>query len=153
MAVVSLLDALPVTENVPIGNDQELQCSGISFAGGAMLFGRFPELKDALSGKVDELNAERVLTLAPSAISAVIAAGTGFEGNQKAEKIAAGLPLQIQLNVVEAIIRRTMPDGAGPFVAKVAEYATYGKGFIEGVTGKAEVGTNSEATSQDHSIS
>jgi hypothetical protein len=152
MAVVALSDAVPVSERVSIGNGQELECVGIGVQSALSIYSRFPELKELSSGGKKNISAERIFEIAPGAISAIIAAGFGQPGNDKAERNATNLPMQIQLNLIEAIIRCTMPDGAGPFAVKAMEYTTYVKGFVRGILGTPEandaatVGEASETT-------
>lgn len=82
----------------------------------AQLFHRFPGLNSLMSGSFDQA------TLAQSAapaIGALIAAGTGHGGDEAEEQAAAKLPIAIQLDLVEAIMRQTAPEGAGPFMKRL----------------------------------
>jgi hypothetical protein len=52
-------------------------------------------------------------------VAAIIAAGCGYPGDDKAEAIAAKLPLDSQTDFLAAILRLTLPKGIGPFVNKL----------------------------------
>jgi hypothetical protein len=133
MAEVSLMDIVPVTKLVPIGNDQQLAAHGIGIEAAMHLFNRFPELKNLTNGKVEEVKPERIFEVAPRAIAAIIAAGANMANDQKAEKKAAILPLQIQLDFIQAVIERTMPDGPGPFLERLMMAMAVGKGLVSGL--------------------
>lgn len=130
--MVGLLDIAPVGEKVTI-DGKEVECIGVSVKGLALLIMRFPELKGLLNGNLAEFTADRLFQVAPDAIAAIIAAGTGTPGDDKAEKIAASLPLETQYDLLAAIGRRTMPGGAGPFVERINALSELALGFAQGV--------------------
>ncbi len=55
-----------------------------------------------------------------SALGSFIAAGCGYPGDVAQERAASLLSMEDQLNLVAAIIERTMPDGIGPFVDRIS---------------------------------
>lgn len=82
----------------------------------AQLFYRFPGMSSLLSGAFDPTT---IAQSAAPAVGALIAAGTGHGGDDVEERAAAKLPLSCQLDLVEAIVRQTAPDGAGPFLTRL----------------------------------
>lgn len=117
---LSLTDIGPLRELVSIG-DKKLAVTGISAEGILVLFNRFPVLREwALAGKITLSN---VQTKAPDAIKAIIAAGCGQPGDEAAERVAATLAVETQLDVLEAIGRLTFTKGFGPFVNRIVALA------------------------------
>ncbi len=111
--MVSLLD-IALTAVVVEIDGAKIDVPGISAAGIVSLLQRFPELRDQLSG--GRLN---VTALSPQIMAAIIAAGCGNPGDEKAEQCAAQFSLQAQVDLLDAILRRTLPKGVGPFVASI----------------------------------
>lgn len=107
-----LLDIAPKHETV-----EGVKVTGLTAAGLVSLLGRFPELRKYASGI--PVSSDELVTLAPAAIAAIIAAGVGFPGDEEQEGAAAALPLQAQADFLEAILRVSMPGGVGPFVERV----------------------------------
>jgi hypothetical protein len=118
--MTGLMDIVPSIKSVPI-QGTPVTVPGVSATGIASLLGRFPELKNLMNGKDAKFTAESLMTSAPTAIAAILAAGTGAPGNPKAEEIAAGLPLNDQLLLLEAIMEVTMPGGLVPFVERLTK--------------------------------
>lgn len=116
----SLLDiaAAPATAKLTAG---EVAVPGISVAGLAMLFTRFPVLRDVLLGSSLELDAAKILAGGPEFIAAVIAAGLGSPGAQEHEIAALTLALNDQLTLIETILRVTFPDGPKNFQARLVD--------------------------------
>src|SRR5258708_840675 len=114
--MTSLLDIAPASEKVQVG-EHEVDCYGISAKGVAYLLGRFPDLQKMMQG--EQVGTEQLVALAPDAVSAIIAAGTGCPGDKKAEQAAERLPVAVQLELLSAILRLTLPDGVRPFVDKL----------------------------------
>lgn len=90
---------------------------GLSATGIAYLFDKFPELRRLVVGR--EVDRDRMMTLAPDIIGAIIACGIGFVADPEQEKAASVLPITLQLDFVDAILELTMPDGPDPFVDKI----------------------------------
>lgn len=118
---LSLMDIGPLTEKVPYGENY-LQVHGISTEGIFRLFERFPDMQAWLSGAGLADPAQTLLS-APGAIAAIIVAASDAEGSIQAEKNASGLPIEIQLDLLEAIGRLTFRSGFGPFVQRIAQLA------------------------------
>ena len=116
--MVSLLDIADQQKTVTI-RDKDVAVFGISAQDIVYLFGKFPELRLLMSGKQADLTPETLLKLAPGAVAAAIAAGTGAAGDENAEAVAARLGLGEQLDLLAAIFDLTFPQGVGPFVAKL----------------------------------
>jgi hypothetical protein len=96
-----------------------IDVTGISAKGIAYLFHRFPIVREMIGGKDVDLSPEALAALAPEAIAAIIAVGTGAVNDPEAEAAAATLGAEAQLELLDAIIRETMPGGVGPFVEKL----------------------------------
>lgn len=116
--MVSLLDIADQQKTVTI-RGKDVAVFGISAQDIVYLFGKFPELRLLMSGKQTDLTPEMLLKLAPGAVAAAIAAGTGSAGDEQAEAVAARLGLGEQLDLLAAIFELTFPQGVGPFVQKL----------------------------------
>jgi hypothetical protein len=92
---------------------------GIGARGIAYLFYRFPVLREMIGGKEVTFTADDIQKLGPEAVNAIIACGTGAVNDPAAEAIADKIGAEAQLDLIEAIMRETMPNGPAPFVAKV----------------------------------
>ena len=80
--MVSLLDIADQQKTVTI-RDKDVAVFGISAQDIVYLFGKFPELRLLMSGKQADLTPETLLKLAPGAVAAAIAAGTGSAGDEQ----------------------------------------------------------------------
>jgi len=114
--MVGLLDILPAHETVKVGGT-DVQVGGLSIKDIALLMGRFPTVRDLLSG--NSVGAEDVITTCGDAVGAIIACGCNLGRNAQAEEIAARLTIGEQLDLLSAIIRLTVPEGFGPFAKKL----------------------------------
>lgn len=115
--MVQLSDIAPLAEEVPVGGGQTAAVYGVSVLGIVDLIHKYPELQALLSGEA--IGTEALLSFGPKAVAAIIAAGCGQPGDEKAEAVAAKFPVAIQADLLEAILRLTMPAGIGPFVEKL----------------------------------
>lgn len=111
----------------------KLKVKGISAKGVLNLLLRFPDLQIWLSGQSIAIN--DVMAQTPDAIAAIIAAGTGNPGEAEAEEIAGNLPIETQVDIIEAIYRQTFREGFGPFVKRVL--ALYANVVASANSGKA----------------
>lgn len=118
--------------------------TGVSALGVAYLFNRFPIVREMLSGKEVDLSVDALAALAPDAVAAIIAVGTGCVGDPEAEAVAASLGVEHQVQLLEAIIKETMPNGVAPFVEKLSAMT---KG-VGGASMSIPVGT-SQSESKD----
>lgn len=115
---LSLLDIGLPTEQIPVG-DKFLTVTGISAEDVFNLFQRFPEVQALIGGGV---KLSDFAVTAPAALAAVIAAGAGNPGDAAAEALARRLPIEAQLDIIEAIGRLTFKSGFGPFVERVVAF-------------------------------
>ena len=114
--MVGLIDIAPRTETVDV-DGTNVEVHGVSASGLAHLLGRFPELRKLMTGL--DVDATQLMAIGGEAVGAIIAAGCGYPGDQKAEAAAARLSLDAQADFLGAILRLTLPKGIGPFVAKL----------------------------------
>ena len=114
--MVGLIDIAPSIDSVDV-QGSSVAVHGISAKGVAHLLGRFPELRKLMSGQ--EVEAEQLMAMGGDAVAAIIAAGCGYPGDEKAEAIAGTLAIDAQANLLAAIVRLTLPGGLGPFVDKL----------------------------------
>lgn len=124
--MASLLDIVPETKTVTV-QGKDIEVFGVSTRGIAHLIGTFPELKKALAGKKQDFTPERLMKLLPDCVASIIAAGCGMPGDKEAEKLADKLSASDQLDLLEAIIKLTMPDGVGPFVERLNALGLLGR--------------------------
>ncbi len=113
--MVGLLDIAPVVDTVEI-NGEQVNIPGISVQGIAVLWRRYPILQETLTKGI---SVENLMATGPDVVAAIIAAGCGQPNNEQAEQIARLLNLQAQIDLLTAILRRTMPKGIGPFLASI----------------------------------
>ena len=66
-----------------------------------------------------EVETAQLMAIGGEAVAAIIAAGCGYPGDEKAEAVAGKLSLDAQADFLGAILRLTLPKGLGPFVAKL----------------------------------
>jgi hypothetical protein len=121
---------------------QTAEVQGVTVYGGsargiAYLFGRFPEIRMLMSEM--QVSVDRIIGMAPEAVAAIIAVGCGYvpgghdadgkpitaEMQIAAEEKAASLPVGVQVEFLEPILRITMPGGVGPFVASLEKLSAY----------------------------
>ena len=119
--MVGLIDIAPCTETIEV-NGSGVEVRGVSAKGLALLLSRFPELRKLMTGL--EVDSDQLIALGGEAVAAIIAAGCGYPGDEKAEAIAASLSLDTQADFLSAILRLTLPKGIGPFVAKLTGLAS-----------------------------
>jgi hypothetical protein len=86
---------------------QTAEVQGVTVYGGsargiAYLFGRFPEIRMLMSEM--QVSVDRIIA---------------------AEEKAASLPVGVQVEFLEPILRITMPGGVGPFVASLEKLSAY----------------------------
>jgi hypothetical protein len=115
--MVGLLDISPRGLTVDI-DGEKVDVPGVSAEGIAYLIGHYPELVNLMSGG-NSVNAETLAGMGSAIVGSIIAAGCGYPGNEDAEKMAARYSLDIQLDLLNAILKRTLPTGIGPFVEKL----------------------------------
>ncbi|MDE2284712.1 MAG: hypothetical protein KGK33_08880 [Hyphomicrobiales bacterium] len=114
--MVGLIDIAPRTETVDV-HGACVAVHGISAKGVAHLLGRFPELRKLMSGQ--DVDAAELMAMGGDAVAAIIAAGCGYPGDEKAEAVAGKLAIDAQADLLAVIVRLTLPAGLGPFVEKL----------------------------------
>ena len=114
--MVGLIEIAPRVETVDV-QGALVAVHGISARGVAHLLGRFPELRMLMTGQTVE--AQKLMAMGGDAVAAIIAAGSGYPGDDKAEDIAGSLSVDAQADLLAAILRLTLPAGFGPFVDKL----------------------------------
>lgn len=119
--MVTLMDIAPVSEFVTV-RGMDLEVTGISVHGVAVLLSEFPELRALVSNKEQGFTAARLVELIPHGVAAVIAAGLGKPGDKAYIDKAATLNVGEQLNLLEPILKLSFPGGLGPFVERVAAH-------------------------------
>jgi len=137
----TLLDIANNPRTVPV-QGHDIEVIGISAEGLTSLMLRFPEIGKMLSGGASNIDTAALAKMAPEAVAAVIAAGTGHPGEEKHERAAARLGIDDQLALLDEILRLTFPRGIGPFVERLERL-----GILMRVQ-KAEEQTPSAASSQ-----
>ncbi len=115
--MVGLIDIAPSTRTVPV-DGQDVPVYGVSAHGIAYLLSRFPELGDIVAQRETDIDPSTLMRIVPDAITSIIAAGTGYPGNQQAEEVAGRLGADLQLDFLKVIIELTMPKGVHPFLEK-----------------------------------
>jgi hypothetical protein len=121
---LSLADIGKKHEDVRVGegDDEFVRVYGISAEVCLSLLQRFPEiLTKAMAGGGVKFN--DIIGAAPQVISAVIAAATGQAGDDEVEQDAANLPIEIQMDILEAAGRLTFRSGFGPFAQRIMSLA------------------------------
>jgi hypothetical protein len=114
--MVGLIDIVPRAETVDM-QGTPITVHGISAKGIAHLLGRFPELRKLMTGQ--EVETGELMTMGGDAVAAIIAAGCGYPGDEKAEVVAGSLSIDAQADLLAAVLRLTLPVGLGPFVEKL----------------------------------
>ncbi len=130
---LSLADIANLGEEVEVEEGKKVTVKGISARGCLNLLLRFPDLQKWLTGKSITIG-DTVLQM-PEAVAAIIAAGMGKPGEDEAEELAADLPVETQVDLVEAIFRRTFRSGFGPFVTRLLHL--YDAAVVSTNSGKA----------------
>ena len=118
---LSLLDTAPRSELVEIDDNTVLRVRGLGSRMIKELLIRFPDLQGVVMGS--GINARMLIALGPEIVGAICAAATGELGNPDVEERAADLPVETQLDILEAVGRCTFSKGFGPFVDRVVAIA------------------------------
>jgi hypothetical protein len=133
--MVGLLDIAPLSRKVKVGDD-EVEVLGVSAFGIAKLLAKFPELRLLMTGQDVEVGPERIMEIAPEAISAIIAAGCGYPGDEKADAFVSKLPAHIQLDLLGPTLELTMPKGPKHFFEQLqAAMGVLGVSGLEKIVG------------------
>ena len=113
--IVTLQDLLGAEEYVEISRGR-IATRGLGVGEVLDLISRYPVLQ------VDDgvkISAPALIRSAPSAVPEIIALACGMPG-KSGQDAARRLSAPDQALIIEAIIERTLPEGAGPFVETLA---------------------------------
>jgi hypothetical protein len=118
--MADLLDIVPATavESVHISGGRRITVRGLHANDIATIVARFPSMIAVFAGAGDN-----VVTLFSSlglAAGAIIAAGCGHPGDEKAEQIAGSFLIDDQLQLFKAIFGLTFPNGLSPVMETIA---------------------------------
>jgi hypothetical protein len=117
--MVGLLDLAPLglpSEQVAVRGLQ-VDVFAIPSIDIARILKRFPVLRMAMAGK--NVSPDELVETGADVVAAIIAAGTGDTDKAKSEEMAASLTPDEQGRLIEKIVTLTLPNVAGPLVAKV----------------------------------
>jgi hypothetical protein len=114
----SLTDIAPAVETVTIGG-VGIEVRGVGIDAIAAVLSASPELAALLRPGAAGLDATRLLVEAPTAMYALMAAATGGAGNAEQIEAARRLTFGAQVDLLDAIIRLSMPGGLLPLVARL----------------------------------
>lgn len=102
---------------------EKVDVRGLAARDIAQIAGRFDEVRALLTGQNLELTADRLVSLGPDVVAAVIAAGVGGAGDAAHEAVAAALPVSEQLDFLAKILELTFPKGPKDFFTQLAGLA------------------------------
>ena len=114
--MVGLIDIAPAAHRVLVPTSQgdaPVDVRGLTFEDIRDLMVRYPKFIDMMDSG---LNAKAVMMAGPDAAAAVMAMACGSGNNPDVEKIMLTLPLGIQIEILGAMVKLTMPRGVDPFV-------------------------------------
>lgn len=116
-----LFDIVPTRASVTL-NGKTFEIQGVPFR---VIMSIAREAPDVLSfffgGKI---TISTMIESSPKAVERIIAAGFGLPDDERAERFAGDLPLDVQLDLLAAILTQSTGGGAGPFVAKLKALQT-----------------------------
>lgn len=116
--MADLLDIAPSTACEVVKFDgNRITVRGLSGSAIAAIVARFPDLSAVIGGGIA---GTRLIAQFGHAIGPIIAAGCGHLGDERYEQRAGELPIEVQLDLINAIIRLTFPKGPVSFVEKLS---------------------------------
>src|SRR5262245_12617774 len=118
--MADLLDIMPQTavEIVKI-NGHRIKVRPISIPVMVSLISRFPKLKDVINGDLGDNFVLRLFEGVGAATAAIIAAGCGRLGDAEYEQSIERLLPQHQLELLNAVVAVTFPEGFGSFLEQL----------------------------------
>ncbi len=147
--MVGLIDIAPSVETVEI-EGAFVAVHGVSASGLASLLGRFPDLRKLMTGL--EVETAQLMVIGGEAVAAIIAAGCGYPGDEKAEAVAGTLSLDAQADFLSRDPApdaaeghwpfRREADGAGAHPRRRRRSIRYGAGFDVAAAIDALIGAN-----------
>jgi hypothetical protein len=127
--MTSLLDIGPLSEEVNI-NGKVVHVHGVTPEGFFYLLDKFPTLASMFGGGVSNIDMTMLQGVAPQAVAFALAVATTDRSAypsltdwkadvEKAAIVAQNLSAHYQMNLFNAALRLTFPDGIGPFLKGV----------------------------------
>lgn len=110
----------PIKQKVTIETgegERDYLVIGIPFKIFLDLVARFPDLGKIIEGGT--IDVPSVMQYGADAVASLVAAGWGMPNDKKAEEKAATLMPEQTLDFLHGILKATMPNGLGPFKAKL----------------------------------
>ena len=118
--MAGLLEITPSIRKVKTARLGEVDVPGLSVGGIAFLIKRHPELLDLIQGDgLESADMNVLIDLGESVLNCFLAAGLGYPGDEKAEKLCSTLPPDDIWEIGHAIIEESFPNGAQSFFNKV----------------------------------
>lgn len=118
--MAGLKDVVITKEKVSVCGT-EVEVVGLSYEAIGELAERHPKFGEL--AKAGAASVPALLSLGPEIIASILAAGTDALGDPEAEAVGRQLCVDDQTRLLAAILRRTMPRGAGPFGDTLVEAA------------------------------
>lgn len=122
--MTGLVDIAPISRKVEIGG-QTYTVYGVSALGAAVLIDRFTELRMLLEKEGASIDAETMIKLGPEVVNAVVAAGLGAPGDEKAEQAIGLMGLGSVVELITPILELTLPKGLPDFLKAVGAAARH----------------------------
>lgn len=124
--MVSIIDLVPVAEKVSI-RGHAVPVNGLALEHFARLISGFPAIASFFT---DGVGAASFLAASPDLAAMIIGAGIGQEDDASLDAIKK-LPAGDALKILNVVLKRTMPDGPGPFLAMLETVEGFTSGLSE----------------------
>lgn len=118
--MAGLKDVVVKKEIVPVC-ETEVEVRGLSYEAIGVLADRHPKFGEL--AKAGGASIPALLALGPEIVASLLAAGTDALNDPETEEVARQLCVDDQTRLLAAILRRTLPRGAGPFGDSLVEAA------------------------------
>jgi hypothetical protein len=138
--MTSLLDVADLHEQIEI-RGQQVSVKGISVIELMPLLQRFPEFRAMLSERKVDMTPERMFSIIPEVVVAVIALATARDGEDVValERAASHLTVGEQVAVLRRVFDLTLPLGLDNLVQQIEQ--------IAGAAGEGDTGTAQDTSS------
>ena len=126
--MADLLEITPSARTVKTARLGEVPIPGLTVEGISFLLKRHPEFAQLLEGEgLDIRDLTKLLDLGTTFMSSFLAAGMGYEGDERTEKLCLKLTPGDVFIIGKAILDESFPEGsAGFFKLAVIEIMKYG---------------------------
>lgn len=118
--MVGLLDIAPSNKSVETSFGK-VDVPGLTLNALVHVVKRHPKLFDLIQGKTMELAFTEVADLGLDVAASVLAAGLGYPGDEAAEKRCKELKPEDALDLGQAILEESFPNGSKSFFDKVSK--------------------------------